>query len=83
MYTVIKWKIISLQVSSLFRRNGTIALHFATKSNVKSRKLVGSWLLTCSGMVFVAVVLGTACYFIFYSYIRKVIQMILDITYGK
>lgn len=46
------------KITNLFRRNGTIALQFATKPNIKSQKLVGTWLFTCSGMVFVAVVLG-------------------------
>ncbi|XP_033219296.1 cytochrome c oxidase assembly protein COX15 homolog isoform X2 [Belonocnema kinseyi] len=49
----------SLQkVNGVIRQNSKIALHFSTKTNPKSQKIVGSWLLTCSGLVFVAVVLG-------------------------
>ncbi|XP_053997532.1 cytochrome c oxidase assembly protein COX15 homolog isoform X1 [Hylaeus anthracinus] len=39
-------------------KQGNIALSFATKSSKKSDKIVGKWMLTCGGMVFVAVVLG-------------------------
>lgn len=39
--------------------------------------------MTCSGMVFVAVVLGTIAYVFAYSNVEKVIQIIVDITYGK
>ncbi|CAL7938408.1 unnamed protein product [Xylocopa violacea] len=42
----------------LFKRSITVALGFATKSSQKSDKIVGKWLLTCSGMVFMAVILG-------------------------
>ncbi|XP_060824913.1 cytochrome c oxidase assembly protein COX15 homolog [Bombus pascuorum] len=42
----------------LLKNGGIIAKGFSTKSAEKSNKTVGKWLLTCSGMVFVAVVLG-------------------------
>lgn len=45
-----------LQKESL-RRSGTIAVNYASNVN-KSDKIVGSWLLVCGGMVFVAVALG-------------------------
>lgn len=40
------------------RGSGTITLRLASNSSQKGKKAVGYWLLTCSGMVFVAVVLG-------------------------
>lgn len=42
----------------LLRKGNIIAVSFASKTAQKSDKAVGKWLLTCSGMVFVAVVLG-------------------------
>ncbi|CAD1478938.1 unnamed protein product, partial [Heterotrigona itama] len=42
----------------LVKRDANMARSFATKSAEKSNKSVGKWLLTCSGMVFVAVILG-------------------------
>ncbi|KOC63668.1 Cytochrome c oxidase assembly protein COX15 like protein [Habropoda laboriosa] len=42
----------------LIKKGSAIALGFASKSVQKSDKVVGKWLLTCSGMVFVAVILG-------------------------
>ncbi|CAK9794942.1 Cytochrome c oxidase assembly protein COX15 homolog [Anthophora plagiata] len=42
----------------LIKKGSTIALGFASKSVQKSDKIVGKWLLTCSGMVIVAVILG-------------------------
>lgn len=73
----------SSQITNLLRRNGTSAVQFGTKPSTKSEKLVGTWLFTCSGMVFVAVVLGTLYYLVLYGYIRKIIQLIVDMTYGK
>ncbi|XP_048516366.1 cytochrome c oxidase assembly protein COX15 homolog isoform X2 [Athalia rosae] len=46
------------KIQSVLRQSGTIALSYASKATPKSKKVVGSWLLTCSGMVFVAVALG-------------------------
>ncbi|XP_050293957.1 cytochrome c oxidase assembly protein COX15 homolog [Anthonomus grandis grandis] len=40
------------------RGSGTISLRLASDSSQKGQKTIGYWLLTCSGMVFVAVVLG-------------------------
>lgn len=48
-----------LQVSNVFRATGTIGVRLSSDLPPKSRKAVGYWLLTCSGMVFVAVVLGS------------------------
>ncbi|XP_030756700.1 cytochrome c oxidase assembly protein COX15 homolog [Sitophilus oryzae] len=42
----------------LSRSNGTVLLRLTSNSPQKSSKTVGYWLLTCSGMVFVAVILG-------------------------
>ncbi|XP_066149487.1 heme A synthase COX15 [Euwallacea fornicatus] len=39
-------------------RSSAISLRLASDSSQKSQKTVGYWLMTCSGMVFVAVVLG-------------------------
>ncbi|XP_015600949.1 cytochrome c oxidase assembly protein COX15 homolog [Cephus cinctus] len=46
------------KIQALFRQTGTIAVSYASKVSAKSDKIVGSWMLTCSGMVFIAVVLG-------------------------
>ncbi|XP_015513911.1 heme A synthase COX15 isoform X1 [Neodiprion pinetum] len=43
---------------SLLRQTGTIALNYASKATPNSKKIVGTWMLTCSGMVFIAVALG-------------------------
>ncbi|XP_076166028.1 heme A synthase COX15 isoform X2 [Ptiloglossa arizonensis] len=42
----------------LLRQGSVIALSFASKPFQKSDKIVGKWMLTCSGMIFVAVILG-------------------------
>lgn len=42
-------------------------------------RLVGKWLLGCSGMVFAAVVLGgTAYYYVTYYSVRSVLKSALD-----
>ncbi|XP_012281417.1 cytochrome c oxidase assembly protein COX15 homolog [Orussus abietinus] len=46
------------KVRGLFRQTGSIALGYVTKTNPKSDKIVGTWMLTCSGMVLAAVILG-------------------------
>ncbi|RLU14892.1 hypothetical protein DMN91_012779 [Ooceraea biroi] len=56
---------------------------YASKESNKYDKIVGSWLLTCGGMVFVAVALGTLIYFVFYHYICRIMKIIVDKTYGK
>jgi len=56
---------------------------YVSKRNDKYDKLVGSWLLTCGGMVFVAVALGTIIYFVYYYYICKIVKIIIEKTYGK
>ncbi|KAK2586155.1 hypothetical protein KPH14_001422 [Odynerus spinipes] len=55
--TPIKRGSFLLQKESL-RRSGTIAMNYVSKVDKKSDKIVGSWLLLCGGMVFVAVALG-------------------------
>ncbi|XP_076630300.1 heme A synthase COX15 [Colletes latitarsis] len=42
----------------LLKQRNIISLSFASKPVQKSDKIVGKWMLTCSGMVFIAVVLG-------------------------
>ncbi|XP_076241900.1 heme A synthase COX15 [Calliopsis andreniformis] len=42
----------------LLKQGSTIALSLSSKSVHKTDKIVGKWMLTCSGMVFIAVVLG-------------------------
>lgn len=47
-------------------------------------KLIGTWLVGCSGMVFAAVVLGAAAYYYFTYYcVRTVIDKALDPTSKK
>lgn len=47
-------------------------------------KLIGSWLLGCSGMVFAAVALGGAAYYyIVYYSVRTVLDKALDPTSKK
>lgn len=47
-------------------------------------KLIGSWLLGCSGMVFAAVVLGGSAYYYFTYYsITTVLDKALDPTSKK
>lgn len=65
------------------RSNQTIAVRFSSTQCKKSKKLVGSWLLLCSGMVFVAVSLGTIFYFSLFEVIKNVLLEIIEKTYGK
>lgn len=52
--------------------------------NPNKDKLVGSWLIGCSGMVFAAVVLGGASYYYFVYYsVRTVLDKALDPTSKK
>ncbi|CAG9818243.1 unnamed protein product [Phaedon cochleariae] len=46
------------KVSQFLRKSGTIAAQINANISTNGHKAVGYWLLTCSGMVFVAVVLG-------------------------
>lgn len=41
-----------------------MAVRLASDVSSKARKAVGYWLVACSGMVFVAVVLGIGYYFV-------------------
>ncbi|XP_076650345.1 heme A synthase COX15 [Halictus rubicundus] len=54
---LIKRQTTYLQKNILNQRN-VIAVSFASKPASKPDKIVGKWMLTCSGMVFIAVVLG-------------------------
>ncbi|XP_045499450.1 cytochrome c oxidase assembly protein COX15 homolog [Colias croceus] len=47
-----------LRISEIIKRNGIVARFCASSPKPKSTKIVGYWLLGCSGMVFTAVVLG-------------------------
>ncbi|KAJ8943699.1 hypothetical protein NQ314_009672 [Rhamnusium bicolor] len=47
-----------VKITNFLRRSGTIAVRLTSDVSNKGKKAVGYWLLTCSGMVFVAVVLG-------------------------
>lgn len=78
----------NLKKSKLLLKNArqsgqTIALRFSSTECKKSNKIVGSWLLICSGMVFVAVSLGTISYFLTFEVIKNVLLEIIDKTYGK
>ncbi|XP_012153537.1 heme A synthase COX15 [Megachile rotundata] len=55
--TLIKRNSIYLY-KGLSKQTNIRALNFATKSSPKSDKIVGKWMLTCGGMVFIAVILG-------------------------
>lgn len=71
------------QISKCLRKSGTIALNHSSAVNKKTNKIVGSWLLVCSGMVFVAVGLGIGIYCFIYDQTLKIIKEIVDKTYGK
>ncbi|KZC14976.1 PREDICTED: cytochrome c oxidase assembly protein COX15 homolog [Dufourea novaeangliae] len=57
VFVLIKGNPTCLQKNLLKQRN-IIVVSLASKSTHKSDKIVGKWMLTCSGMVFIAVVLG-------------------------
>ncbi|KAJ8920500.1 hypothetical protein NQ315_005369 [Exocentrus adspersus] len=48
----------NLKITNALRSTGTVAIRLSSDVSNKGKKAVGYWLLTCSGMVFVAVVLG-------------------------
>ncbi|XP_394095.3 cytochrome c oxidase assembly protein COX15 homolog isoform X1 [Apis mellifera] len=48
----------SILHKDLFKGYNIITKGFASKSSQKSDKVLGKWLLSCSGMIFVAVILG-------------------------
>jgi len=68
---------------SPLKQVNVITRNYASKPNGKRDKIVGSWLLTCGGMVFVAVALGTLIYFVYYHYICVIMKSIVEKTYGK
>lgn len=50
----------------------------------KAQKLVGSWLLGCGGMVFVAVALGaTGYYYVVYNTSTEILDKAIDLTSRK
>ncbi|XP_075975347.1 heme A synthase COX15 isoform X2 [Anticarsia gemmatalis] len=53
---VTSWK--GLRISDIIKSNGMLARFCSSAPKPKSTKVVGYWLLGCSGMVFTAVVLG-------------------------
>ena len=56
----------------------------AKATNPNKEKVVGKWLLGCSGMVFAAVVLGGATYYyVTYYSVRSVLNKALDPTSKK
>lgn len=71
----------------MHNRNSQIVRRFADGAkaeNSNKEKLVGKWLLGCSGMVFAAVVLGGATYYYFTYYsVRNVLSKALDPTSKK
>lgn len=53
---VSSWK--GLRLKDIIKSNGTLLRYCSSAPKPKSNKVVGYWLLGCSGMVFTAVVLG-------------------------
>lgn len=68
-------------------QNNVILRRFSDGAKPKDSskdKLIGSWLLGCSGMVFAAVVLGGAAYYyIAYYSVQTVLDKALDPTSKK
>lgn len=64
----------------LFRQCGTAALRLSSDVSQKGKKAVGYWLLTCSGMVFVAVVLGIVAYVVLLASICVVLKEVIKKT---
>ena len=59
-------------------------LRLLSESPASGRKAVGYWLLTCGGMVFIAVVLGIVisyCVILFSVY--KIVEYVVEQTVGK
>lgn len=62
---------------------GKMSLRLASDSPQKGQKSVGYWLLTCSGMVFVAVVLGISIYYGVLKSIYAVVEEIVKSSKGS
>uniref|UniRef100_A0A0C9QHU1 LCK protein n=1 Tax=Fopius arisanus TaxID=64838 RepID=A0A0C9QHU1_9HYME len=77
--TTEKWR----SPSGLTTQSGAITFRFASAVNKKTNRRVGTWLFTCSGMVFVAVALGIAIYSCIYEFVKTVMREIVDKTWGK
>lgn len=59
----------------------SLLIRLTSNTPQKSKKPVGYWLMTCSGMVFVAVVLGiTITYFFILNSIYTVLEEIIKKT---
>lgn len=68
-------------MKNAFRGSGTVAIRLASEVSPKAKKAVGYWLLGCSGMVFVAVVLGiTIAYYILLVSICIVLDEVIKRT---
>lgn len=75
-----KFILNSLFLQAFQRESGTVTLRLASDSSKKSQKAVGYWLVACSGMVFVAVVLGTAFYFGLLKSVYAIVEEIVKNT---
>ncbi|CAH2002494.1 unnamed protein product [Acanthoscelides obtectus] len=62
------------------RGSGTVAVRLGSDAANKGQKAVGYWLLTCSGMVLGAVVLGTTIYFFVLVSICMVLKEVIKKT---
>ncbi|XP_023021517.1 heme A synthase COX15 [Leptinotarsa decemlineata] len=58
MSSVFKRPTKNFKFVNFWRKNATVAVRLNSDVSNKGQKAVGYWLLTCSGMVFVAVVIG-------------------------
>lgn len=65
---------------NILRGTTTSAIRLSSDVANKGQKTVGYWLLGCSGMVLVAVVLGTTVYFTVYIVICIVLEEIIKKT---
>jgi hypothetical protein len=64
-----------LQKTTLLKTTVSVAVRLSSNIPQKGKKSIGYWLVTCSGMVFVAVVLGIT---IIYYYILVSICTVLE-----
>lgn len=72
----LRWFNTCLLQNTNFLKNGVpLATRFNSNVSDKGKKVVGYWLMTCSGMVFAAVVLGiTATYYLILVSIYTVLE---------
>lgn len=77
-------KCFLFQLSTIIKSNGIVARFCSSAPQPKSSKLVGYWLLGCSGMVFTAVVLGMAAGYLIVVYmVCYVIDLVVSTTNGS